>query len=210
MKSISIYLFAYFLAIISLVVVVQANKEGSYLRSYKPVGNDEQVAPKLDDQDDTKEPATPANNTANVDNNDQGNNTESKVSTKPTEVAEKGRWFKCDNRQQKKGDKWKKCRIMKKNKVQEFSFQEYLLSKGCPKFEKKAIKEALICWGDQTPCKEYDMEELVNAFEGCNKIKTARDNLKKAGSDGQNELDKPVAKPTKPVTIFNEKFKGRL
>ena len=212
MKSISIYLFAYILAIISLVIVVQANKEGSYLRSYKPVGNDEQeqVAPKLDDQDDTKDPATPANNTANVDNNDQGNNTESKVSTKPTEVAEKGRWFKCDNRQQKKGDKWKKCRIMKKNKVQEFSFQEYLLSKGCPKFEKKAIKEALICWGDQTPCKEYDMEELVNAFEGCNKIKTARDNLKKAGSDGQNDLDKPVAKPTKPVTIFNEKFKGRL
>ena len=36
MKSISIYLFAYFLAIISLVVIVQANKEGSYLSSESP------------------------------------------------------------------------------------------------------------------------------------------------------------------------------
>ena len=54
--------------------------------------------PKTYGQEDTKETATPAN-TAN-DNNDQGNNTESKVSAKPTEVAEKGRWFKGDNRQQ--------------------------------------------------------------------------------------------------------------
>jgi hypothetical protein len=43
----------------------------------------EEKAPKLDGQDDTK----------------KDDNT---TTTTTTEVAEEGRWFKCDNRQQKK------------------------------------------------------------------------------------------------------------
>ena len=94
---------------------------------------------------------------------------------------------------------------MVKKKVQEFSFQEYLISKGCPKFEKAAIRDALTCWGDQTPCKEYDMEELVNAFEGCNKIKVTRENAKK-NKDSQNDPEKPDRSMSKPLTIFHGGF----
>ena len=107
-----------------------------------------------------------------------------------TVTVKKGRWIKCENGQRKWGDGLSKCRVVVKKKVQEFSFQEYLISKGCPKFEKAAIRDALTCWGDQTPCKEYDMEELVNAFEGCNKIKVTRENAKK-NKDSQNDPEKP-------------------
>ena len=126
-----------------------------------------------------------------------------------TVTAKKGRWIKCENGQRKWGDGQSNCRIVVKKKVQEFSFQEYLISKGCPKFEKAAIRDALTCWGDQTPCKEYDMEELVNAFEGCNKIKVTRENTKK-NKDSQNDPEKPDRSMSKPLTIFQEAFNGRV
>ena len=122
----------------------------------------------------------------------------------------KGEWIKCENGQRKKGLQRSACRLKKdgEGKEQEFNFQEFLLNKGCPKFGRPAIKESLLCFGDQSPCKEYDMEDLINAFEGCNKIKTARDNLKNNVEAGQNAFEVPdrTLSFTKPVTIFNENF----
>ena len=125
-----------------------------------------------------------------------------------TVTVKKGRWIKCENGQRKWGDGQSNCRIVVKKKVQEFSFQEYLISKGCPKFEKAAIRDALTCWGDQTPCKEYDMEELVNAFEGCNKIKVTRENAKK-NKDSQNDPEKPD-RSMKPLQHFRRLSTTRL
>jgi hypothetical protein len=78
----------------------------------------------------------------------------------------KGEWIKCENGQRKKGLQRSACRLKKdgEGKEQEFNFQEFLVNKGCPKFGRPAIKESLLCFGDQSPCKEYDMEDLINAF----------------------------------------------
>ena len=122
----------------------------------------------------------------------------------------RGKWVKCENGQRKKGLERSLC-VLKKDgegNEQEFTFQEYLLEKECPKFGRSAIKAALVCYADQNPCKEYEMEELVAAFEGCNKIKTVRDNKKNKVDAGQNAFEKPdrTLSHTKPKYLFNEQF----
>eukprot|EP00943_MAST-04B_sp_MAST-4B-sp1_P008074 g8074.t1 len=183
MKSKSFALFGWLLLTTLLLLVQGKQQSKSYLRAGAPEANNDIVE-------------TPKTATG--------------LAGEKSAEPEKGRWIKCEGGKRMRGDKWKKCRILKGNKVQEFTFQEYLLSKDCPKFQPAAIKEALICWGDQTPCNEYDMEELVNAFEGCNKIKSVRENTKRRGGDGQNDPEKPDRSQSKPLTIFSEKFTGSV
>ena len=45
------------------------------------------------------------------------------------------------------------------------------------------------------------MEELVNAFEGCNKIKVTRENAKK-NKDSQNDPEKVDRSMSKPLQYF--------
>ena len=74
-----------------------------------------------------------------------------------TVTAKKGRWIKCENGQRKWGDGLSKCRVVVKKKVHNF-VQEYLISKGCPKFEKAAIRDAT-CWGIRRRV-EYEWRSL--------------------------------------------------
>ena len=57
--------------------------------------------------------------------------------------------------------------------------------------------------------KEYSMEDLVNAFEGCAKTGMARDNLKNNVDAGQNAFEKPdrTLSFTKPTTMLSEIFR---
>ena len=81
--------------------------------------------------------------------------------------------------------------------------------KRLPKVREGSYPRRADLLGDQTPCKEYDMEELVNAFEGCNKIKVTRENTKK-NKDSQNDPEKVDRSMSKPLTIFQEAFNGRV
>jgi hypothetical protein len=118
---------------------------------------------------------------------------------------------RCSGGETKVADVKPECRLKKTKDGEEveFTFQAYLFEKSCPKFSTAEVKAAIRCWADQSPCKEYSMEDLVSAFEGCSKQKLLADAAKSGVDGGQNAFEKPEKSYTKPVLAFHETFDNK-
>ena len=86
-----------------------------------------------------------------------------------------------------------KCRIDGiDSKESEWSYVAYLKSKNCPKFSHKMKQAVMYCYFDQNPCKEYNDEEVKEAFQLCQKAEAKKEEEKENPDAEQDEPDASV------------------
>ena len=98
--------------------------------------------------------------------------------------------IRCPDGKVKRFNVLPKCRIDGvDSKESEWSYVAYLKSKNCPKFSKTLKKAVMYCYFDQNPCKEYNDEELKEAFQLCQKAEAKKEEEKENPDAEQDEPD---------------------
>ena len=132
---------------------------------------------------------------------------------KPTTLGKNK--IRCPDGKVKRFNVLPKCRIDGvDSKETEWSYVAYLKSKNCPKFSKTLKKAVMYCYFDQNPCKEYNDEEVKEAFQLCQKAEAKKEEEKENPDSEQDEPDAvetKVGKNCKPLdTQIDEDFEFPL